>query len=386
VNKRGQRILLINYRDISNPAAGGAEVHLHEIFRRVAERGYDVDLLCSGFSGSRSEEVIDGITVRRIGREPYFNFSAQWFLLKSKFEEYDLIIEDVNKIPIYAPLFTRSRVMLIIPHLFGTTVFQEATVPIGMYVYTWELLMPAVYRGLEIEVISESTGEDLVKRGFDRNRIHIVYCGLNTAAYYPDKSDSHDPGHPYIACIGRLKKYKRFDLVLKAFRILCDQDSETHLLVIGDGDYIGNLKKLAASLGIQARVRFTGHATARQKVRFLRGARFVVNTSPKEGWGLTNIEAQACGVPVVASNSPGLRESVRDGETGLLVPHGDVDTLSHTMKRLLTDDSLRSRLSAAALVWAKGFSWDKSADETIELIQKTACREDTCKSEQGMLI
>jgi len=370
VNQKKLRILLLNYRDISNPAAGGAEVHLHEIFKRVAGMGHDVHLLCSGFSGANPEEIIDGINITRIGREWHFNFSAQYYLLKTKCDAYDLIIEDVNKIPIYSPKLTRTPVMLIIPHLFGTTVFQEASVPIGLYVYLWELLMPAVYRNLQIEVISESTREDLVNRGFNKKNIHVIYCGINTEIYFPDDKNFHDPGYPYIVCIGRLKKYKRFDLVLKAFRNLCDGDTETRLLVIGDGDHSRALKQLAASLGILERVLFRGHTTDREKVRLLRGAKFVVNTSPKEGWGLTNIEAQACGTPVIASNSPGLRESVRDGETGLLVPHGDIHSLTRTMKDLLSDSTLRDSLSRGALGWVGGFSWDRSADETIEMIHR----------------
>jgi len=362
------KILLINFRDITNPKAGGAEVHLHEIFKRVAGMGHRVDLLCAGFRGSKKTDEVDGIRIIRVGGESYFNFAAQVQLLRIKGGSYDLIIEDVNKIPVYSKLFTKTPVMLIIPHLFGTTVFEEASVPIALYVYLWEFFMPVVYRGLIVEVISESTREDLLRRGFEAENLYVVYCGIDTDVYSPGTADSNAHPYPYIVCMGRLKKYKRVDLVLRAFSELSPEHKNLHLLIIGDGDHAPQLKKLACRLGIREKVMFTGFMDEQEKVRHLRGARMAVNTSPKEGWGLTNIEAQACGIPVIASDSPGLRESVKDGETGLLVPHGDIGSLTESMRTLLTDDDLHRKLSRGALSWAGSLSWDRSAGETLEII------------------
>jgi glycosyltransferase involved in cell wall biosynthesis len=365
------RILLINYRDIANPRAGGAEVHAHEIFRRIAGMGHSVHLLCAGFPGAGGGEDIDGVRILRRGREYSFNYHVQWFLARTPDTAYDVVIEDVNKIPVYSPVFTRTPVMLIIPHLFGTTVFQEASLPIGLYVYLWERFMPLVYRVPVIEVISESTKQDLVGRGFPAGRIHVVYCGIDEAVYHPDGHERYEPGYPYILSIGRLKKYKRIDLVLQAFLRLAGHHPDLRLLVAGEGDDAARLVALSGALGIADRVVFTGRVGEEEKVRLLRGARFAVNTSPKEGWGLTNIEAQACGIPVIASDSPGLRESVRHDETGLLVPHGDVDRLAGAMVRMLEDDGLRERLAAGALQWAKRFRWDDAARSTLLLIEKT---------------
>jgi glycosyltransferase involved in cell wall biosynthesis len=89
-----------------------------------------------------------------------------------------------------------------------------------------------------------------------------------------------------------------------------------------------------------------------------------VLTSPKEGWGISNIEAAACGTPTVASDSPGLRDSVRDGETGFLVRHGDVPGLARQLRRVLEDRTLRERLGAGARRFAEGLSWDLAADRT----------------------
>ena len=95
-------------------------------------------------------------------------------------------------------------------------------------------------------------------------------------------------------------------------------------------------------------------------------------TSPKEGWGITNLEAAACGTPVVASRSPGLRESVRDGATGFLTPHGDVAALAAAMRRLADDPALVARLGAEGRRFAETFTWERAAAETAAHVARHA--------------
>jgi glycosyltransferase involved in cell wall biosynthesis len=95
-----------------------------------------------------------------------------------------------------------------------------------------------------------------------------------------------------------------------------------------------------------------------------------VLASPKEGWGITNLEAAACATPVVASNSPGIRESVRDGETGYLVPHGDVLAMAAALDRLASSRDLVERLGAAARAFAETFTWERAAEETARHLSR----------------
>jgi glycosyltransferase involved in cell wall biosynthesis len=100
----------------------------------------------------------------------------------------------------------------------------------------------------------------------------------------------------------------------------------------------------------------------------------VVNTSSKEGWGLTVVEANACGAPCVAANVPGLRDSVLDGKTGLLYPYGNIDALVERIRRVLLEPGLRSSLSEQALRWADSFDWENAADETLGYMRATIAR------------
>ena len=175
---------------------------------------------------------------------------------------------------------------------------------------------------------------------------------------------------PLIGYVGRIKRYKRVDVLLKALKNVEKSVPGVRLRVAGSGDHLDALKDLAGRLGLADRVDFMGFVTEDQKIEMLRQVHVVANPSSKEGWGVTVIEANACGTPVVASNVPGLRDAVVDGETGLLVPYGDVEALAGRLTDVLLDDARRESLTGHALEWAARFSWDASARGILGEIEK----------------
>ena len=142
--------------------------------------------------------------------------------------------------------------------------------------------------------------------------------------------------------------------------------------VVGSGDDMERLRKRAVELRVADRIRFAGYVSAERKVELLRQSWVVVCPSLKEGWGLTNIEANACGTPVVCADVPGLRDSARDGVTGLLYPHGDVAALADCLRRVLSDAELRGNLAVGGLEWAERFHWDEAARETETILERVA--------------
>lgn len=364
------KVLAFNWRDIKNPEAGGAEVHLHEIMRALVKRGHSVTLLACAFPGCEGTVTVDGVRVLRRGKWYAANFALPLaYLRELRSERFDVVVEDINKIPFYTPLFTKTPVLAIVPHLFGTTVFQEASFPFAMYVYSYERLIPAVYRGVRFLAISESTKRDLTARGIRPERVSVVECGLDHGLYrpLPVRRDEN-----LIVYLGRLRKYKCVHFVIQAMKPVRERVPGARLVVVGDGPYRKNLETLAASLGLTGAVEFRGHVSQDEKVRLLSQAAVTANPSPKEGWGLTVVEANACGVPVVASRSPGLVDSVRDGQTGFLVEHGSVEQLAGKLVEILVDKGLRERLSAGAVEWAGRFSWDTCGTLSAELIEEVA--------------
>lgn len=365
------RIVALNWRDPRHPEAGGAELHLREILRRCVRDGDDVTWLAEAFPGSEPEDEVDGIRIRRAGTW-YNAHLALGALYRSRFrkERPDLVVEDINKVPFFTPLFARAPVLAIVPHLFGATVFREASLPVGAVVWAHEALLPSVYRRTPFLAISESTRDDLARRGIARERISVVRCGLDQAAYAV-RTPPEARG-PVVAFLGRLRKYKGAQHVLRAFPAVLAAVPEARLDVIGDGPYRGALERLAARLGVASRVRFLGALPHAAKVDALNEAQVSTCPSPKEGWGLTVVEANACGAPVVASRSPGLVESVRDGETGILVPHGDVPALAGAVVRLMRDRDARLRMAEAGRRWAATFDWETCYRESRAVFARAA--------------
>jgi len=363
------KLLVINWQDIENPQAGGAEIHLHEIFGRLVQMGHDVTLLCSGWPGGEARDEIDGMAVHRVGGRHSFTLLAPLYYRRYLGDEgFDLVVEDINKIPLYSPLWVQAPVVALIPHLFGATAFQEATVPFATAVWLAERPVPHFYESVTFQAISESTADDLSARGLSRSSIKVIYPGIDHSQFHPDPA-VRPYAEPTFAYIGRLKRYKGLEFVVDSLARLAEQGIEARLLLAGKGDHEAALRDYAETR-MPGRVEFLGFVAEAEKVDLLRRAWATVYPSPKEGWGITNIEAAASGTPALASDSPGLRESVAHEESGLLVRHGDVDAWVAALKRVAVDGELRQHLRAGAIRFAGEFSWDRAARETEAHLQE----------------
>ncbi len=358
------RILLVNWNDRENPWAGGAETHLHEIFGRLARRGHEIDLVTSGWPGAAAAAELDGMRVRRYGGRHSFAWRARPAVRAHLGARgYDVLVEDINKVPLYLCRLTRLPFCAVVPHLFGTTAFVETNWAVAAIVWAAERPIPRVYRRAAFHAISESTRDDLVLRGVPRERIAVIYPGVDAAWYHPDPG-TRRAERPTFLYVGRLKRYKGLEIVLRAFAAARVARGDLMLEIAGKGDDRPRLERLTRTLGVGDAVRFVGFVADEEKRRLLRRAWAVVLTSSKEGWGISNVEAAACGTPALVSNNSALRESVRDGETGFLVPHGDVPALAQRMLELAGDPTLVARLGSGARTFAAGLSWDRAADAT----------------------
>jgi glycosyltransferase involved in cell wall biosynthesis len=318
------------------------------------------------YEGAKEEESVDGIKIIRKGSRSLFNFYVPG-RYRSQFrnENYDLVIDDINKIPFYTPLYVKDRPLLAISHhFFGKSIFREAGFIKGSYVYLSEKLVDYVYKKTPFVVVSQSTLDEFTDRGFDPENFSIVQNAI-TQSDYPMKVTGKEEV-PVIAYFGRMKKYKCVDHLLQAFALVRKKHPEAKLYMLGTGDFTPFLKKLAAELAIDKNTTFFGYVSDEDKVRLLSRSWLAVNTSQKEGWGITNIEANACGTPVISADVPGLKDSVKQGESGELYEHGNIVELAKILVDIIGNKERRSELSEGAVSWAKTFSWDKSADLMLE--------------------
>jgi glycosyltransferase involved in cell wall biosynthesis len=365
---------VVNWQDRQNPQSGGAEIHLHEVFGRLARRGHEVTLLVSGWPGAPRRVRLDGMDVHRAGGRHTFSLAAPaYFRRRLAGMGYDVVIEDLNKVPVFTPLWVGSPVVLLVHHLFGRTAFGEASLPVAGTTWLLERTLPRLYRRLPVQAVSDSTARDLVRRGFERSRIEVIENGIDLAFYAPDPALPRFP-EPTALYLGRLKKYKRVDLVVRAVARLRDQGVAVRLIIGGQGDARQEIETLCRELEVEDRVQLEGFVSEARKQELFRRCWVHALASPNEGWGISNMEAAACGTATVASDSPGLRDSVRHGETGFLVPHGDVEALARRLGQLLQDPGLRDRMGSAARSFAGRFSWERSADQTEAHLEHVLAR------------
>jgi glycosyltransferase involved in cell wall biosynthesis len=314
--------------------------------------------------------MIDGISIERVGGRNSFALLGRGAVRRAiAAERPDIVIEDVNKLPLFLALGSQLPFCAIVPHLFGTTAFDEAPWPIAAIVWAAELPLAAAYRRAEFHAISESTRDDLVARGVPCDRIRVIHPGVDSRHYTPAPGGRRS-ATPTFLYVGRLKRYKGIGLAIRALALARRRRPDIRLEIAGTGDYRPELERLALSLELEKAVVFHGFASEERKIDLMRAAWANIFPSPKEGWGITVVEAAACGTPSVASDSPGLRDSVRHGETGFLVPHGDVEALALRMLELADSAPLVARLGVRARKFAEGLPWERTAAATERHLQE----------------
>jgi glycosyltransferase involved in cell wall biosynthesis len=364
------KLLILNWLDRENPQAGGAEVHLHEVFGRLVDRGHEVTLLTSGWKGAAPRCTLDGIEVHRTGSRYTLSVAAPRYYRKYlRRELFDSVVEDLNKVLFFSPSWVRAPVILLVHHLFGGVAFQEVPLPVAVATWILERPVPRAYHGTPTIAVSKSTADDLVRRGMRPGWISVIPNGIDPDSFHPVReSDRFD--EPSALYLGRLKRYKRIDLIVDAIGELRDRGVFLMLRIGGKGDYEAQLRRKVERMSLQDRVVFEGFVTEERKHELFSRSWVHLLTSPKEGWGIANLEAAASGTPTVASDSPGLRDSVLDGHSGFLVPHGDVRALAGRITDVVTDESLRARLASGAIHFARSFTWDRAADDVESFVQE----------------
>ncbi|MCA2212026.1 glycosyltransferase family 4 protein [Jidongwangia harbinensis] len=360
----GGRVLFLNWRDTTHPEGGGSEVYLERVAAEMVARGYRATLLCQAHGTAPAEETTsDGIRiVRRGGRHTVYLFAALLYLAgwvglgplaHRRHGRTDLIVDVCNGMPFLSRLYARCPVISLVHHVHREqwpVVFGPRVARIGWWIES--RLAVRVYRRCRYVTVSESTRGELVGLGVDRGRITVIHNGT------PEVVGPRVPRtpHPSVVVLGRLVPHKRVELALRATALLATELPTLELVVAGHGWWAERLRRLAADLGIEQRVRFTGFVSEERKHELLCGAWLLLLPSLKEGWGLTVVEAGARGTPSVAFRSAGgVVDAMADGETGVLVE--DEFAFFQAIRSLVLDPQRRAGMGAAAAAYARQFTW-----------------------------
>jgi glycosyltransferase involved in cell wall biosynthesis len=353
------RILVINWRDIRNPEAGGAEVVTHEVARRWVAAGHDVSLLTSRFAGAPAAETIDGVSVRRIGRLRHGTFHLRVQAHLARLRGFDALVDEVNTIGVLTPLWSRRLPPIVaLVHQLAEDVWRaELPRPLAALGCGVEHLLLEPYRGVRVATVSPSTSADLARLGF--RRVSVIANGRDE----PPPLLLGKAREPTFLFIGRLAANKRPDHALAAFRLIRSQLPDARLWMIGQGPIEA---KLRATLPPAAEL--LGFLARDELYERMAQAHCLLVPSVREGWGLVVIEANSVGTPAVGYDVPGIRDSIRDGVTGALVHAGDPAALADAALRLIADPDRYDVFVENAMRWARSFSWDATAAQLLDLI------------------
>ncbi len=358
------KILIFNWRDKTHPWAGGAEVYIHEIGKRLAKK-HEVTIFCGEYPGCEKKSVIDGIQIiRKGGRYGIYLWAPLIYLSKLR-KKYDIIIDCENGIPFFTPLFVQEPKICVMHHVHKDVFNLELPFYlawIGKFLES--SLMPLIYKDVEFIAVSPSTKKEMIILGIDKEKIRTIFNGMN-GQFAPDWNKKR---HNVVVYVGREKKYKQLDHLIKAFRIVKDKIPDAELIIAGRGNFL-TVKELSNKLNLKLDI--YSEINENQKLDMLQKANVFVTPSMKEGWGLTVIEANRCGTPAIAYNVSGLRDSIRNNETGILVDPGNIEELAKAIIKILRDDDFQKQLSNNAFKWSKNFDWNKSTEEFEKIIGAT---------------
>lgn len=362
-------ILIFNWRDIRHEWAGGGEVYIHEIAKRWVRLGHKVTLFCGQDIHKKlpDEEDIDGVhVVRKGGRFSVYFWAAWYYLTRFRFR-FDAVVDVQNGIPFFTVLYSMKPKIAVVYHIHGRQFFIELPFPYNVVGFVIErYVFPFLYRNVSVQVISKATKRELIDRGIADRNIRTIYCGMESLpkkVRIPEKF-----ANPTILYLGRIKKYKRVELLVDIMPEILKRVPKARLLIAGWGTEASAVTDASMRSSLRKKIHIVGPVTDSEKRDLLAKSWVFVNPSINEGWGISVIEANLYGTPAVAFNVPGLSESIQDGKTGLLVE--DTQALVGAINRILTDSALRQDLSKRAVAWSHRFSWDTAARESLSYIQK----------------
>lgn len=359
-------ILIFNWRDTKHVWAGGAETYIHELAKRWSKEGNNVTVFCGNDGKNPRNETIDGVNIfRRGGFYTVYFWAFVYYIFKFR-GRYDTIIDSENGIPFFTPLYINKPVFLLIHHIHQEVFREHLVWPLSLIAQTIESkLMPFVYKNTNIITVSESSKEEIIKLGLGTNNsIKIIHPGIDTDEFQPGKKTVN----PSLLYLGRLKPYKNIDVAIKAFAKIVKDFPDAIFTIAGFGESRKTLERLVINLNLQNNVIFTGSISEEHKKKLLSESWVMVQPSSIEGWGITVIEANASGTPVIASQVNGLKDSIVDKKTGFLVMVKDVNTFAKAIMHVLNNKKLRSALSKEAALWAENFNWEFGAEKLHSLL------------------
>lgn len=367
------KILIFNWRDITHPLAGGAEIHIHEMAKRWVQWGHDVTLLVGSYRGCTKYDCIDRVNIIRTGgKYSVYLSSFLYFAKNQRNEHFDVILECINSIPFFTPIYSNKPIVALIFQLGKEVYFLEQPFLLATFEYSLETLIPKFYSKVPIITIGENSKNELLEVGFPEASVSVIYPGIHRSfCEIVSKAPSYKRPNHRILYVGRLKRYKGLAHLILAMKHVCEHIPDAELLIAGKGDFEKEIRSMLEKLDLSDKVRLCGFVSEEEKANLMKSSSVFVYPSRREGgWSISCVEALYCGVPIIVSD--GLTDVVVPGETGFIVPFGHSDLIATRIIELFKNRNLWRKMSKNGNKWAQQFVWDETARQTLEVLKRTA--------------
>ncbi len=353
------KIVHYAYDDVDNPRCGGGgafrELALH---RRIASR-HEITFYTGSYPGARAH-ADGGIVFRHLGFGPGYLLSRMTFALFATFHSLcakaDVIVIGYS---VFAPVLTflvrRNKTILEFYHLTGREPFKKYSL-FGIFPWLAEKL--ALRYARNFLTLTEAMAQ-LLRQKNPKNRAVCTYSGFDESMLSLKPEDRN-----YILYFGRIDIHmKGLDILVKAFERVALESPSLRLKIAGRGTStdIAQLYRLVSESRAKQRIEVRINVSTEEKHELFRCASFVCMPSRFEGWCISAVEAAACGKATLGTLVMGLKESVQDGETGILVAPEDTAALAEAMMVLHSKRELRERLGEKGHQWARRFTWEQVA-------------------------
>ncbi|HEV2908737.1 MAG TPA: glycosyltransferase family 4 protein [Candidatus Eremiobacteraceae bacterium] len=359
------RVIFLAWRDLAHPRSGGAEVLAQGLAQRLARSGHDVVFFSARVPGRPDDELVDGVRhVRRGGRYGVYRAAYDW--LRRERPPYDVLIDHINTIPFFTPIYERGPVVALVPQLARDVWWYEVPMALAPLGIAAERLYHLCYRAIPAITISESSKRDLREFGWKGN-IEVIAMPIPRAAS-PGAGTQVKSATPALVYVGRLTPSKRVEHAIAAFAVVKARFPDAELWIVGhadDGSYQRRLMEIATKVG---GVQFLGKLSETARQERTRAAHVLLLTSVREGWGLVVTEANSVGTPAAGYDVPGLRDSIKPGQ-GILTKAGDPKALGQAVADLLADPAALATMAERAQADAMHYDWDRTYDEFVRALK-----------------
>lgn len=319
------RLLILSWRDLRHPLAGGSEVYAQNLAKHWSAAGHDVTFFCASVEGAPADEEHDGYRiVRRGGRLSVYGEARRWYKRHGR-GGFDAVLDVVNTRPFLAPRWVDDAPVTALIHQVCREVWRyETPPPVALLGRYWlEPRWLRSYRDTHVLTLSKSSRESL--RGYGLRRVEIVPPGVDV----PTLAVGKEPD-PTLIWVGRLSANKRPDHAVEAFRRLRRDLPDLRLWVVGDGPMRKRLERSAP-----AGTTFFGRVDQVTKHDLMARAHLLLATAVREGWGLTVSEAALLATPTAGYDVAGLRDSI--GAAGGTLCEPTPDHMALAVATVLTE-------------------------------------------------